>query len=454
MILSNRNRDIWGSPDFWQGLCPELTIGRQDVAVASPSSTILQSKQAEECRLRLIKDGYATIDEPVIDASLTAKLLGGIQALQQPGSFNEDKMPVKLPASFVLLFDETWELARISKSILKQSTHAANEFNYDILAWFIETGGFSPHRDRQPENVMASFHHKDMQAKFVTQWIALSEAQPENSCLYVIPKWQDPGYINGDDGPGAEDPLRRALPAKDDFQHIRAIPRSQGQSLVFTHRIIHWGSARNGNSKMPPRVAISFVCSDPSYEKPYIDPKYFTDSVNPPFHIRLLLVCAQLLIYYQRFELPKETIKACYDYCKEYEDELEKAYRQKVYLEFVKAMKEAKETAVAEKIQTNAGESHVKERNADEDGGGNDEEEDEEDAMMEEMLIAEEQGYGEFEDDYEDTLDDASDNIINNCAHEAGDDEEDDSDTEEEGVSLFGSFSGNGHSPKRRKVNL
>jgi ectoine hydroxylase-related dioxygenase (phytanoyl-CoA dioxygenase family) len=35
-------------------------------------------------------------------------------------------------------------------------------------------------------------------AKYVTMWIALTPVTPENSCLYVIPRQFDPGYINGD----------------------------------------------------------------------------------------------------------------------------------------------------------------------------------------------------------------------------------------------------------------
>ena len=29
--------------------------------------------------------------------------------------------------------------------------------------------------------------------------MALSDATPENSCIYVIPKQHDPGYLEGDD---------------------------------------------------------------------------------------------------------------------------------------------------------------------------------------------------------------------------------------------------------------
>merc|ERR1712176_1588190 len=89
------------------------------------------------------------------------------------------------------------------------------------------------------------------ESKFVTLWIALSNATTNNSCLYVIPKKYDPGYINGDNNDNNDDgeeeccPLRRALPNKQSYQHIRALPRKSGQSILFTHRLIHWGSSRD-----------------------------------------------------------------------------------------------------------------------------------------------------------------------------------------------------------------
>ena len=96
------------------------------------------------------------------------------------------------------------------------------------------------------------------------------------------------------------------------------------------------------------------MCSDPDYEAPLLvnHKNYFSidsDSSGgmprfPPLQIRLLLVCAQLLIYYQRFNLEKAVIKACYDYCKQNEEELEEGYRRKVFVEFVNAMKEHNET--------------------------------------------------------------------------------------------------------------
>eukprot|EP00978_Attheya_sp_CCMP212_P024158 scaffold75513_cov41-Attheya_sp.AAC.1 len=265
--------------------------------------------------------------------------------------------------------------------------------------------------------------------------MALTDATPENSCLYVIPKPYDPGYMAGDDKDNDEDldPLTRAVSTKEAYQHIRALPRRAGESILFTHRILHWGSRGNPTSstqqKNKPRIAISFVASDASFEAPYlVNTDYFSTTNEeeriPPFHIRLLLVCAQLLIYYQRFDLPKECIRACYDYCKQYADELEETYRKKVFVEFVKAMKESESSKsdtkergeVARKASTNANQY------------AEDEDESDEEALMDEMLDAEAGGYGEFEDDY-DEIENEDDQFGGNADE---DDDFDDNDEEED----------------------
>lgn len=400
-------------PSHWSDICPQLTISDASVLTKKEKDSFLDidPKEAERKRAKLISHGYTLVDEP-FNPELVKKIKQGIEQLQW----------LQLPPTFILLFDETWDLARASRKVFELCTHQKNQFNFDLLAWFIKNGkgGFSPHRDRQPEDAHKTFH-PDQQSKFITQWIALSDATTENSCLHVIPKPKDPGYVDGDTE--MEDPLRRALPDKESYQHIRALPRKSGQSILFTHRIIHWGSKSCSDSKDPPRIAISFVSSDPSYESPLVDPDHFTSQKNPPFRIRLLLVCAQLLIYYQRLELSKEAIKACYAYCKENEDDLDEQYRHKVFMEFVNAMKESSEKTASIGSKGKAGDK-VK-LIVTEEG----DEEDEEDAMMQEMLDAESGGYGDFQDDYDEM---EGKELCDDSSVDQEDDEED------EEVDLFG----------------
>ena len=385
-ILTGKNRSTWESKQFWEDMCPNLSIS--DDLFIGASSFGTKEGECERRKERLIDDGYALVDDTIEGEHATQSLADAIMELHKTHS---------LPATIILLYDETWRLAARAASTLTNSTHSKNHFNFDMLAWYIDpregAAGFSPHRDRQPDDVKGSFHD-DKVAKYVTMWLALTDATPENSCLYVIPKTFDPGYTTGDDeSDDGPDPLTRALPDKCAFQNIRALPRRAGQSLLFTHRIMHWGSRGNPNSHdKTPRVAISFVCSDPSFEKPYLKGiSLEDDEALPPFKVRLLLVCAQLLIYYQRFDLPKDCIKACYDFVKEHEGLLEESYRRKVTLEYIKAMKE-------DPVVGEGNDKTDKSTAVNKDDGGSD---DEDEAVLEAMLDAEAGGYGEFEDDFD-----------------------------------------------------
>ena len=356
------------------------------------------------------------------------------------------------------MYDEAWQLAKTANQILNKSTHPNNTFNFDVLAWYIDpsegAAGFSPHRDRQPPNQeVANSFHEDGQAKYVTLWMALTRATPENSCLYVIPKQYDEGYLKGDDqededcvgnGDGnadcdntnTQDPLSRCLQSKESYQSIRALPRKPGESIAFTHRILHWGSRGNKNCT-DPRIAISFVSSDASFEKPYLRhwEKYWNPEEGgfrllPPFHVRLLIVCAQLLIYYQRFDLPKETIRACYEYCKENNQELDESYWKKVSLEFVKAMREEK---------ASVGPDNNEDQDDDDDDDDDNDDGDEE-ALLEAML----ENADEVEDDFDDMEDgegtgmegEEGEDDFGDSADDDDDDADDDDDEEE--CNLFG----------------
>ena len=404
-LFTRKNQSAWSGREHWTELC-HLHIS-DEKAKQENESKRSPSNGKDRLRTGLVEDGYVLVDD-VVEEQLTSNLKDAIISLHARG----------YPATFVLLYDETWELARLALKTLSVATHPSNIFNFDILAWHIDprenVAGFSPHRDRQPIDVKSSFH-EDQQAKYVTMWMALTDATPENSCLYVIPKQSDPGYTDGDSDSGTDltdqrdDPLWRALSNKESFQNIRALPRQAGQSVIFTHRILHWGSRGNPNSlQHEPRVAISFVCSDPTFERPYLNSSHFP----PNFTTRLLLVCAQLLMYYQRLDLPKECIRACYEYCKDHAAELDTAYRNKVTVEFVKAMKEATDS------------------NSNGDLQDTDENDDGDDALLEAMLDAEEGGYGDFEDEF-DELEESSPR----CFVDHDESQEDD---DHAAVSLFG----------------
>lgn len=154
---------------------------------------------------------------------------------------------------------------------------------------------------------MASSFRPDGTPKYATCWLALSAAHCDNSCLYIIPKYLDPGYLKDEatptDAPSSSsaaqrtkrerkndsnkskkceksersetdngddyDPLAAALSNKASYQHIRALPLPAGGLVIFTHRLMHWGSKGRTTYRGEPRISLSVAFSDPIFEAPY-----------------------------------------------------------------------------------------------------------------------------------------------------------------------------------------
>ena len=80
----------------------------------------------------------------------------------------------------------------------------------------------------------------------------LAEATPRNGCLYVLPRWADPGYS----APGGSEASKAPLASLSQLQHVRALPVPAGGLIMFTHRLLHWGGEAH-DATAPPRIALS-----------------------------------------------------------------------------------------------------------------------------------------------------------------------------------------------------
>jgi hypothetical protein len=196
-------------------------------------------------------------------------------------------------ASAINSYDEAWELAEYITPLLRKATGNAplgDWFSFHVTA--ARPSGFvGPHRDK-PMAAAETFR-EDGSPMYATVWVALSDATPESSCLYFIPKGDDPGAQGGKvtavvlnvpqrwrvtaltaarlrtparlhactptrllnaRAPAAGyfergDQLRDVvLPSLLSWQNIVAQPAPAGSVLCFSHRVVHWGSkvGRNG----------------------------------------------------------------------------------------------------------------------------------------------------------------------------------------------------------------
>ena len=137
--------DNWSNQEFWTKLCPQLSISnekRRSTLCNCPDSSTSGAEKHDviisDVRKSLLKDGYALVDEAAglnfeTSAASASKLRNAIKT-----GIEQLVLKEKLPATFILLFDETWELCRKASKFLNCATHEKNILNFDLLAWYID----------------------------------------------------------------------------------------------------------------------------------------------------------------------------------------------------------------------------------------------------------------------------------------------------------------------------
>jgi len=348
----------------------------QDTKMQAGSAPLeLPLETVQDARARIDRDGYTELKAEQLQLGVRVRDLAlGIVQLMQYG----------WPPAFIAMYDEAWQLAQEVSLLMKGAT--GNEINMDMLAWYIDPSkghaGFSPHRDRQPDDSPSTFR-RDGSAKYATIWIPFTDATPDNSCLYVVPRPHDPGYFEGDDdAEDAPDPLSVALNCKQAYQHVRALPATAGSAVIFTHRIIHWGS-KGWPDCTEPRISFSFGCADGSYEQAYFCRSHLP---FPAHQLRVALVCGQMIVYHERFEFSKSQLSLFNAIFKAQAAAFSPSYQSTVKFELIGSVKDVQSRPAA---PSNGGGKY---ESSDDDSVVED--------MMDAMLEAELKGIGDFEDDF------------------------------------------------------
>ena len=160
------------------------------------------------------------------------------------------------------------------------------------------------------------------------------------------------------------DPLARALSVdKHNYQYIRGFQLPRGGAVIFSHRVLHWGSTVDEDDvpfealekpvkRAKTRISLSFAVSDPAFEASYIrDEKSIKEDggsssvtrkicVYPELRLRIALACGQLICYYQRFDTPLALLEKMYLAFRSQSDKFTQYYVAKVAAEFAAAVRE------------------------------------------------------------------------------------------------------------------
>lgn len=199
-------------------------------------------------------------------------------------------MSLGLPPVFIFLFDEAWLAFFRQHFTLQMLLGHDYKVLPDFWAWHVDPNagqaGWRPHRDKG-QMALAP----DGSPLSLTMWIPLTEATPQNGCMYILPANRDPVYNT---------PEEKAW--KVDYPSIRALPAAPGQYLCWNQAVLHWGAQSSPFAEKPRMsMALEFQRADIA---PFNQP-LLPALGNLTFEVRLKLVAKQILQYRHMYPLPE-----------------------------------------------------------------------------------------------------------------------------------------------------
>ena len=264
-------------PALWRGIAPALHIGDENFSAAAAQPIAFDPSLIAQLRADLVREGYFQL--PPLDWGIDVDAFGaGVSAVVKAGY---------MPA-FAFMYDEPWFMYARLQALIAAVLDERYRMMPAFWAWHVdgvkEPAGWTPHRDLGHRTLLP-----DRRPKAMTFWLPLTDATPQNGCMYILPADHDPLY-------GTPNDHQTSL----ELQNVRALPSPAGGVLAWTQAAFHWG----GRARKPidkPRVSISveFQRGDqpPIYE-PLLDPRQSPDAV-----LRLRLILRQVLQYKHMYPL-------------------------------------------------------------------------------------------------------------------------------------------------------
>ncbi|MBS2040248.1 phytanoyl-CoA dioxygenase family protein [bacterium] len=192
-----------------------------------------------------------------------------------------------LPAMFAFVYDVFYQGLTCFDAAFKAILGQGYRLVPNLAVYFIEPSeqgkGFAPHRDAEYVQAVDS----QGMPTVLTVWITITEANPLNSCLYVLPKHRDPQYL---------DSIRDLSVTADAFawEDVRALPTPPGVMSCWTQYLFHWGSRASGRASEPRITYAVYLQSgevDPVTQQTVVIPAPLS------FRERLSLICRSLRHY-------------------------------------------------------------------------------------------------------------------------------------------------------------
>jgi hypothetical protein len=257
------------SPEFWRRLAPELTISD-----AQPRGTIKRSTaHSDRERTRLVNDGFLRLKQPGFQTNID-RISVAMDRIVTAG----------LPAAFIGVYDEVWSIIANLNGVLDGLFDSKSAMVPDFWASHtVSNTGLTAGRRRAGNGV-----YGDGTPKNVTVWVPLTNATPDNGCVYVVPAGQDRNY-------GKSNPER----ADASLPGIRALTADAGDALVWTGETYNWQARPDRYGEDGPLMSLTweFQCRDLApLEGLLIDSYPYI-----PFETRLALLARQMPLHRKDF---------------------------------------------------------------------------------------------------------------------------------------------------------
>lgn len=264
------------NPDFWRGLNPSMAL--ESATGAAQRSPLRVSGEAIKAAVSLLQEeGYAQFPPPPWNVNI-----GEMAHVVSKLAANN------YPPPFAFVYDEFWALfAQLNPFI---AGVLGDDFRQlpDFWAWRVDgarsEAGWRPHRDK---GYRALF--PDRSPISLTVWIPLTDADPLNGCMYLVPADRDPTY-------GTPNDNRHEFAMPD----VRALPAVAGSVLCWNQAVLHWGAHASPRAASP-RISVAFEFQTPrasAFNTPLLDPHR-----PPDFVSRMWLIAKQILQYKHMYPL-------------------------------------------------------------------------------------------------------------------------------------------------------
>jgi hypothetical protein len=289
--------------NYWRDLNPNSTISDRPFEGFSQFSRIQKKAEIDEYRLQLREEGYFQTPS-VIPAATIHQMRDCIENVRKAG----------FPTMFALVYDVFYQAFGYFNSTLTGILGNGYKLVPNFWVYYIETSdsgkGFEPHRDAEYENTIDS----NGMPTVLTIWVTITEANPLNSCMYMVPANRDPEYAEA---------IRniKTKATKFALEDIRALPTQAGTLSCWDQYVFHWGSRSSSRAKSP-RISYAVYCQRgdiPPVDDVIVDIPSVLD-----FPTRLSLICRGLYRYSYASLQPSPQAEALLDFLSKHTANLKK----------------------------------------------------------------------------------------------------------------------------------